>query len=173
MKRILLMLVVLVATLSASAQETVDFRYGCVSYTTVLKSMPEYAKAETDLEALKQKYDAETKASEEEFNAKYEVFLSEYANYAPSILKKRQAELEDMMKRNENFRAETVRLLKQSRDEMLKPVKEKLNTVIQNIAQHYSLAFVLNTDSDAVPYLNPNMAYNITAAVEEAVKQQQ
>ncbi len=165
------MLVVIVATLSVSAQETVDFRYGCVSYNTVLKAMPEYEKAEADLDALRQKYDAETKASEEEFNAKYEVFLSEYANYAPSILKKRQAELEDMMKRNENFRAETVRLLKQSREEMLQPVKDKLNAIIKSIAQHYSLAFVLNTDSDAVPYLNTGMAYNITAAVQEAIKQ--
>ncbi len=165
------MLVVIVATLSVSAQETVDFRYGCVSYNTVLKAMPEYEKAEADLEALRLKYDAETKASEEEFNAKYEVFLSEYANYAPSILKKRQAELEDMMKRNENFRAVTVRLLKQSREEMLQPVKDKLNAIIKSIAQHYSLAFVLNTDSDAVPYLNTGMAYNITAAVQEAIKQ--
>jgi outer membrane protein len=165
------MLVVIVATLSAAAQETVDFRYGCISYDTVLKAMPEYAKAEADLEALKQKYDAETKASEEEFNSKYEVFLSEHANYAPSILRKRQSELEDLMKRNENFRAESVRLLKQSWEEMLKPAKDKLNTIIKNIAAQYSLAFVLNTDSDAVPYLNIDMAYNITAAVEEALKQ--
>lgn len=164
------MLVVIAATLSVSAQEAVDFRYGCISYDTVLESMPEYAKAEADLEALKEKYEAEAKVSEDEFNAKYEVFLKEYANYAPAILKKRQSELEEMMKRNENFRAESVRLLSQAREEMLKPAKDKLNEIIKTIARHYSLAFVLNTDSDAVPFLNMDMAYNITNAVEEALK---
>ncbi len=171
MKRILSILVVIMATLTAAAQETVDFRYGCIDYDRVLKAMPEYAKAEADLEALKQKYDIETKASEDEFNAKYETFLSEYANYAPSILKKRQAELEEMMKRNEDFRAESVRLLKQSWEELLQPAKDKLNATIKSISAQYSLAFVLNTSSDAVPYLNVDMAYNITTAVEEALKQ--
>lgn len=170
MKKILLMLAMIAAAFSVSAQEAVDFRYGCISYDKVLKTMPEYAKAEADLEELEQKYEAEAKVSEEEFNAKYEVFLKEYSNYAPSILKKRQSELEDMMKRNENFRAESVRLLSHAREEMLKPAKDKLNAIIKSIASQYSLAFVLNIDSEAVPFMNMNMAYNITNAVEEALK---
>lgn len=158
------------ATISVSAQESVAFRFGSVSYNTILKSMPEYLKAEADIESLRQEYEKEMKTSEEEFNAKYEVFLSEQSTYAPSILRKRQSELEDMMRRNEQFRLEAMRLLEQARVDMMQPVKNKLNAAINAVATEYSLAFVLNTDSEAVPFMNASMAYNITTAVMEAVK---
>lgn len=170
MKKILLLFSLLVAFVSASAQEAVAFRYGCISYDQVLKSMPEYAQIDVDIKTLKAKFDKEMKASEDEFNAKYTAFLNEQNNYAPSILRKRQSELEDMMRRNEQFRIESLHLLDNARVEMIKPIREKLDQVIKQIAEEYQLAFVLNTDSDAVPYLNVGMAYNITNAVSEALK---
>lgn len=170
MKKLFLFIVAFVATLSVSAQDAVAFRFGCISYNQVLLSMPEYAQAENDLITLKAKYDAEMKASEDEFNAKYETFLSEQNNYAPSILRKRQQELEDMMQRNEKFRLESIRLLAQAEKDMVKSAKDKLDAAIRRISEELQLAFVLNTDDDAVPYLNKAMAYNITDAVAEAVK---
>lgn len=170
MKKLFLFIVAFVATLSVSAQDAVAFRFGCISYNQVLLSMPEYAQAENDLITLKAKYDAEMKASEDEFNAKYETFLSEQNNYAPSILRKRQQELEDMMQRNEKFRLESIRLLAQAEKDMVKSAKDKLDAAIRRISEELQLAFVLNTDDDAVPYLNKAMAYNITDAVTEAVK---
>ncbi len=171
MKKFFCILFAATIAVSALAQEPeqVVFRFGCISYEKVLVSMPEYAQVETDLNALKEQYDAEMKVSEEEFNTKYETFLSEYTNYAPSILRKHQSELEDMMHRNEMFRLETLRLLKQAREDMIKPVREKLDAVIAEVAAEYSLSFVVNTDSDAMPFMNKDMAYNITEAVEEMV----
>ncbi len=169
MKRILLVVVVAMTVISASAQEAVAFRYGCVAYDQILKAMPEYKKIDTDIAALKQKYDTEMKASEDEFNAKYEVFLSEQANYAAPILRKRQSELEDMMRRNEKFRLESLRLLEQARKDMIKPIRAKIDAAIKAISEQYSLAFVLNTDSDAVPFMNMSMAYNINDAVKQEV----
>ncbi len=169
MKRLLSVFFTLTICLCASAQGTVAFRFGCVSYNEILLAMPEYAQMEDDLKALKSQYEEEMKASEEEFNSKYETFLSQYEDYAPSILRKKQSELEDMMRRNEQFRVESMRLLAQAREDMLKPVREKLDAVIADIASEYSLAFVLNTDSDAVPFLNTSMAYNITKAVKDMV----
>ncbi len=170
MKKLFIILVAVMATISVSAQESVAFRFGSIKYNTILKSMPEYLQVEADLENLRQKYEKEMKTSEEEFNAKYEVFLSEQSTYAPSILRKRQSELEDMLRRNEQFRLESMRVLEQARVDMMVPVKSKLNAAISSVAAAYSLAFVLNTDSDAVPFINAGMAYDITPAVTEAVK---
>ncbi len=170
MKRVLTALVLLaMATTSVVAQDSVVFRFGCVSYDEILPLMPEYAKAEEELATLRAQYDAEMKASEDEFNAKYETFLTEYDTYAPSILRKHQSELEDMMHRNEQFRLEALRLLAQAREEVMAKVRQRLDEVVADIAGEYQLAFVLNTDSDAVPYINMGMAYNITKAVKEVV----
>ena len=62
MKKLSIIIVALIATLSVSAQESVAFRFGCVSYNEVLLSMPEYAQAEADMPTLRAKYDAEMKA---------------------------------------------------------------------------------------------------------------
>ncbi len=170
MKKIIAVMAVLMTAFCASAQESVAFRFGCVSYKQVLTGMAEYAQMESDLDSLKVQYDAELKAAEEEFNEKYETFLSEYSNYAPAIQRKRQSELEDLMRRNEQFRMESRRLLQQARDEEMARLRAKVDAAVSSIATQYSLAFVLNTDSDAVPFMNMSMAYNITTAVEEAVK---
>ena len=75
-----------------------------------------------------------------------------------------------MMRRNEQFRQESLRLLDNARKEMINTAKKKLDAVIRRVAEEYQLAFVLNTDSDAVPYLNASMAFNITTAVGDAIK---
>lgn len=170
MKRLALfacLALLLPATLAA--QEAVAFRFGCISYDEVLAAMPDYAQIDSDLAELKAKYDDELSAAEDEFNTKYETFLEQYSSYTPAILAKRQSELEDMLRRNEAFRDEANRLLQQARDEKTAAVRKKLDAVIADVASEYSLAFVLNTDSDAVPFLNAKMAYNITAAVKNIV----
>ncbi len=169
MKRLVVLAALAAVFAGARAQESVAFRYGCISYDEVLASMPEWARIETDMAALKEQYDAEAAASAEEFNVKYETFLSEQATYAPSILRKRQAELEDMLRRNEAFRDESARLLKQAREEMEAEARARLDAVIEDVATEYSLAFVLNTDDGSVPFVNAKTAYNITAAVKSIV----
>ena len=165
MKKSILLFVLILSAVMASAQETVAFKYGRISYNKVLKQMPEYLAIDGEMAKLKAKYDAETKTSEDEFNAKYETFLSEQRSYAPSILRKRQSELEDMMRRNEQFRIDSQRLLQQAREDMENSAKEKLNDAINKIATDNGLAFVLNTDGEGVPFVNPAMSYDITEAV--------
>lgn len=48
--------------------------------------MPGYAIAKHNMDELREKYDAETKRVETEFNAKYEEFLDGQRTYAKTIL---------------------------------------------------------------------------------------
>ena len=62
--------------------------------------MPDYAVARHNIKSLKENYDAEMKRVEDEFNTKYEFFLQDQRSLAPSILQKRQAELQELMEKN-------------------------------------------------------------------------
>ena len=145
---------------------TVLLRYGCISYDAVLRAMPEYAEAQKSIENLRGKYDAEMKRSEDEFNVKYEEFLESQRDLVPSILRKRQGELQEMMDKNTAFRAEARRLLSQAEADALAPVRSKLNAVIGEVAAEQGLAFVLNTDGNACPYVNPAMGVDVTELVK-------
>lgn len=150
--------------------QTFVFRYGFVNTDSVLHAMPEYAMAQRSLTALRQKYDREMKRSEDDFNIKYESFLDQQRDLVPSILHKRQAELQDMMEKNIAFKAEARRLLAQAEADAMAPLREQINELLQQVAKDMQLAFVLNTGSDACPYVNPAMSVDITDTLIDLLK---
>ena len=150
--------------------QTFVFRYGFVNADSVLHAMPEYAMAQRSLTALRQKYDREMKRSEDDFNIKYESFLDQQRDLVPSILHKRQAELQDMMEKNIAFKAEARRLLAQAEADAMAPLREQINELLQQVAKDMQLAFVLNTGSDACPYVNPAMSVDITDTLVDLLK---
>ena len=147
-----------------------QIRFGYLSYSQTLQSMPDYSRAKTNLDALRKQFDAEMKRAEEEFNKKYEEFLEGQRQFAPSIYKKRQAELTDLMERNMAFKAEAQKQLQEAEQAAMAPLKAKLSAAVAKVAKQMSLAFVLNTDGDAVPYVDPVLGTDITAAVKAALK---
>lgn len=165
MKKLFLLLLVMTASALAGAQT----RFGYVNYDSVMTAMPEYALAQKSLADLRVKYANEMKRSEDEFNAKYEEFLDGQRDYVPSILHKRQAELQDMMDKNTAFRAEARRLLAQAESDAYAPLHAKLKAAIGEVAAEQGLAFVLNTDNNACPYINPAMGVDVTSMVRARV----
>lgn len=145
-------------------------RFGYFSYDEVFHTMPGYTIAKHNMDDLRAKYDAETKRAEDEFNVKYEEFLDGQRSFAPSILEKRQAEIRELMEKNVAFKAEAERLLQQAEKEAYAPLKRKINVALQRIGKAKGYAFILNTDSDATPYVDATMGEDITALLKESVK---
>lgn len=165
MKKLFLLIVLGVLSLTANAQT----RFGYFSFDNVLKSMPDYVMAQHSIDDLRQKYDAEMKRAEDEFNSKYEEFLDVQKDLVPAILRKRQAELQEMMQKNINFKNESQRLLKQAEADAFAPVKNKLYNALTKVGQAQGYAFILNTDGDACPYVNPEMGEDATELIKEAL----
>lgn len=165
MKKLFLLIVLGVLSLTANAQT----RFGYFSFDNVLKSMPDYVMAQRSIDDLRQKYDAEMKRAEDEFNSKYEEFLDVQKDLVPAILRKRQAELQEMMQKNINFKNESQRLLKQAEADAFAPVKNKLYNALTKVGQAQGYAFILNTYGDACPYVNPEMGEDATELIKEAL----
>ena len=165
MKKLFLLIVLGVLSLTANAQT----RFGYFSFDNVLKSMPDYVMAQRSIDDLRQKYDAEMKRAEDEFNSKYEEFLDVQKDLVPAILRKRQAELQEMMQKNINFKNEAQLLLKQAEADAFAPVKNKLYNALTKVGQAQGYAFILNTDGDACPYVNSEMGEDATELIKEAL----
>lgn len=170
MKKIFSLLCATIVSLSLCAQKpaTTEVRvpqFGYISYKSVYERMPEYATAKAAFEELKAKYDAEAQHSEEEFQRKFSEFLQGQKDFPPSILQKRQLELQDLMNKSVAFRQESQRLLKQAEAELQAPSIAKLSEAIQAVAGERGLFFVLNTDDNAVPFIHPQAGVDITDLV--------
>ena len=146
------------------------FRFGYFSYREAFKSMPDYVIAQRNIDDLRTKYVNEMKRVEQEFNQKYEMFLDGQRDFAPSIRHKRQAELQELMEKNMAFKEEAKQLLKKAEGNIYKPLRDKLAAALQRVAKEKGLAFILNTDNDAVPFIDPTTGFNVQADVNAALQ---
>ena len=161
MKRLATVVIALCVFLGLSAQENNTFRFGYLSYEQALKSASQYAIVEKSLTDLKAQYQAETKRVEDEFNRKYEEFLEGQREFPKTILQKRQVELQELMEKNIAFKEESRKQLASAEEEALAPLKSQLSEAIAKVAKEHGLAFVVNTDSNAYPFIDPEMGMDI------------
>lgn len=162
-KKVLMAFCLIALPFMASAQ----MRFGYFSYDAALKAMPDYAVAQRSIDDLRQKYDAELKRAEEDFNSKYEEFLDVQHDLVPAILRKRQMELQEMMQKNIAFKDEAQRLLEQASVDAFAPVKRKLSDAVKRVGQKQGYAFVLNTDDNACPYVSPEAGEDASKLIME------
>lgn len=159
----------LLTLLSAAAGAQTKFGY--LSYTAAIKSMPEYAVMQQNMASLKKQYENETRQAEEEFNRKYELFLEGQHELDKPILQKRQSELQELLTKSISFKQEAERLLKRAEADMYAPLTHKLDSILKKIGTERGYAFILNTDGNALPYVNTACGEDITAIVAEAFKE--
>jgi outer membrane protein len=163
-KAILLVLLALMGAVPTMAQN--DLKFGYLSYATALQAMPEYAAMQNNMAELRQKYEAEQKRVEDDFNKKYEEFLDGQKSYPKTILQKRQSELQEMLDKNIAFKKESQRLLSQAEEEAMAPIRVRLAEVLDAIGRERGYAFIVNTDEKATLWLNPAMGEDVSAAVK-------
>lgn len=157
MRRLLFAAVMMLSAVVADAQIV----YGYFSYNNVLTSMHDYAIVSAQLTRLKEQYEAEAARVEDEFNTKYEAFLEERKDLALVILQKRQAELQDLMEKNIAFKKEAQRLLSAAESDALAPLRNRISETLQTIGYERGYHFIINTDGDACPYMNPDFGEDI------------
>ena len=140
LKKIALLLL-LVAPMSLFAQKFAHFRS-----MDIIPVMPEYAKAQTDIQALSKQYEDEIKRSAEEFNKKYAEYQQEQQNLPQNIQERRQKELQEMMEKGNQFQQEAQQQLDKSYREMMEPIYKKLEDAVKAIgaAGGYTYVFDLN-----------------------------
>lgn len=162
MKRLFVFFFVVIP-LVASAQ----IQFGYLSYQQVIKEMPEYTQAMQELKTLKDKYDEEATRGETEFQKKFVDFLQGQKDFPQTIMQKRQAELQTLMDNGVAFRMQVQTLLAQAEKDLVAEVQKKLNRVLLEIGVENGYGFILNTDDNACPYINPVIGVDVTELVRQ------
>ena len=163
MKRLSFILPFLLFCLVSSAQ----IQFGYISYEQVLKEMPEYAKAKQDLAALKAKYEAEAQKGEEEFQRKFVDFLQGQKDFPQTIMQKRQAELQALMDNGVAFRMKSQELIAQAEKDMMQEAQKRLNRALLEVGVELGYGYILNTDGNSCPYINPVVGVDVTDIVRK------
>ena len=98
LKKIALLVVLFALPLGAMAQ-----KFAHMNSQEVIVAMPEYTKAQADLDAMSKQYQEEMQRSQTEFNKKVQEFQQQADSLPKNIAERRQKELQDMAQRQEEF----------------------------------------------------------------------
>lgn len=155
---------------AAEKQASIKPQFGFLSYDSVLHALPDYAVASRQIEELRVKYDAETKRVEDDFNKKYEEFLEGQREFPQTILQKRQSELQEMLDKNIRFKEESRRLLAAAEKDIFAPLRTRLDAELRAIGIERNYLFIINTDGNSCPFINPARGEDIGRLVLERLK---
>ncbi len=165
------MVMALVGLAGYAQTDSTAIKFGYLSYDSVMVSMPEYAEMQTSMVQLREQYAAEQKRVEDDFNKKYEDFLDGQASFPKTILQKRQSELQELLDKNIAFKKESNKMLNDVEAQLIATMRAAIDVIVSTIAQERGYAFVLNSDKQAVTFINPAMGEEMTEAVKQAVNE--
>ena len=154
----------------ARAQES--FRFGYLSYEGAIQSMPEYAEVQQQMKVLQEQYQAETLRVEDEFNRKYEDFLDGQRDFPRTILQKRQTELQELMEKNIEFKEQGRQELAKAEREAMAPLRIRLIELLGKIGRERGYAFIYDTDTKALPFINPAQGDDINEVVKSILNEE-
>ena len=159
------------SVLASFAQDSTKvFRFGYLSYEAVLQSMPDYAIVQQQMADLRSPYLAETKRVEDEFNHKYEDFLDGQRDFPRTILQKRQTELQELMEKNIQFKEKSREELAEAERQALAPLRIRLIELLATIGSERGYAFIYDTDTKALPFINPEQGEDINELVTSSLQ---
>ena len=145
-------------------------KFGYLSYNAIFQAMPEYEVSRQKLADLKSKYDEEAQRSEDEFQRKFAEFLQGQKEFPENILLKRQHELQDLLTASIRFKEESQKLLAQAEKDLQADMLYLLNEAIRAVGMEKGYACIVNTDGNTCPFINPEVADDVTNYVKEKLQ---
>jgi outer membrane protein len=165
MKKISIILVML--ALSAFAVQAQKFGYIDTDY--ILKKIPAYNSAQTQLEKLSKQYQTEVEAKYKVVQELYTKYQSEKVLLTEEMRQKRENEIITKEKEVKEFQASLFSpegTLAKKRTELLKPVQDKVYEAIKSISTEGNYAIIFDLANNlGVVYNNPR--YDLSDKVLE------
>ena len=131
----------------------------------IITVMPEFTKAQADLDALSKQYREEMQRSEEEFNRKYQELLQQQDSLPKNILERRSKEVQDMAQRQQQFQQEAYQAMEKAQQEAMVPIYKKLDDAVQAVGKAEGVVYIFDIARTPVAYIGTG-SIDLTAKVK-------
>lgn len=158
MKKIFLLLAIALTTLQVSAQ-----KFGYVDSEYILKKIPEYKDAQKEIDKTSVQYQQEIEGMYGTLDSLFNSFRKEEVLLTEEMKRKRQDQIMTKEKEIKEFQKKIFGfegLIFLKRQELIKPVQDKVFSAVKKVASHHHLQVVFDKSSDLVMiYTNPTHDY--------------
>ncbi len=160
----LLILALLVAPMSLCAQKVAH-----INYAEIVQLLPEFKTAQTELETLGKKYQAELEDMQKELQTKAQKYEAEdNKSTPPNIVERHNKELQEMQQKLEQAYNDNSKAFTEAQQQKLSPIERKVKDAASVIAKESGYAFILddNMIEQSNIVINPSLVDDITARVK-------
>ena len=174
MKHYFLIFALMIFAAGTFAQTPAGIKLGFVDSEIILKQLPEAIKAQGDLDALIQKWNAQLDSMGQTFQEAYTNYQKQAATMKEAQKNEVQQKLVAQQQMVEEYRrskfAQGTGEVYQKQEEFLKPVKDKVLKTIETVAKEEGMQFVFDKTEQAAILLYADSAYEITYKVLDKLK---
>ena len=144
-----------------------NLKFGHINAQEIVSAMPEFAKAQSDIEALDKQLTSELQRTQEEFNKKYQEFQQAIAkdSLPANIAERRQKELQDMAQRQEQFQQEAYQSMQKAQQDAMAPIYQKLDEAIQAVGKAEGVVYIFDLARTPIPFVGAQ-SVDVTAKVK-------
>ncbi len=161
MKKLIIFLL-MVLPLGVFAQEA---KVAIVNSNEIMAAMPELTAMQESLKQMNDKYTAEMKTMEDEYQKKYSDFVAQQDSMTENIKVRRMQELQDIEQRVQNFMQVARQDMDKKQQELLTPIQEKVRAAIKSVGDENGYAYIFDNNPGIVLYTG-NAAIDVTPMVK-------
>ena len=160
LKKIALILM-LIAPMSVFAQ-----KFGHIKMQEIVSVMPEYTKAQTDINTMQKDFQNEIKRAQDEVTKKYAEYQQDQANLPKNIQERRQKELQELSQKGMQMQQDAQLELERSWMSMLEPIAKKIDDAIKAVGQDGGYVYIFDLNTTQIPFVNETLSTDVTGAVK-------
>lgn len=162
MKKLFVIALAALATLSASAQQI-----GKVNFNELVMLMPDMDAAREVMSASQKEAEETYAAMAEEFQTKYTQYQQKQATWTAAIREAKEKELADINTRLQEFQQNISQELQQQQSQLTAPIQEKANKAVTDLAKAKGVTVLFDV-SQAI-YFDESKVVDLTAEARKAL----
>jgi len=151
-----LFLVVFLLTAGMVSLNAQQLKLGHVNTQELIATMPQSDTAQQKMQQAMKQLETELERMQVEFNNKYEDYVTNMESYSDLIRQSKETELQEMNQRIQQFQANAEQDLQQQRQKLFKPILDKANKAISEVAEENGFTYIFDSGSGVLLFTSDN-----------------
>ncbi len=160
MKKIILM-ALLALPMSLFAQQ----KFAHVNSAEIIQALPDYTKAQTELQTLGKQFEDELQRMQSELQTKSDDFDKNSATLPDAVKQRRQQELQDLYQRFTQYRQTSSEEFQKAQQEKMALISEKVGKAIKEVGAAGGYVYIMDVTA-GIPFINETISKDVTAEVK-------
>jgi outer membrane protein len=125
-----------------------EAKFGHIDLQALIQVMPEKAAAELNYNKQAKELEDQMTSMQKELETKYKEYVAKKDSLSEIVRTAKETEINDLNQRIQNFQQVAQQQLQQKQTEMLKPIFEKAQKAIADVAKEKNLIFVFDVSGE-------------------------